>query len=246
MENFENTYSEKIFIPSYMVDGKLGLTPTFLFGIMQEVAVNHVNYIGCGWHFLHTRRQFWALSRMDVEIARVPQWKETVEVYTWGKKHNFLVQPRDFLIESQAGEALVKATSNWVILDFEGKPCELSSIESLLKNQEGLDAIRRPATRLRQPVEYDGSSFKSVVYSNIDMNLHANNAAYVTWVMDCFSYDFHSHHELRRISLNYLKQTRPDDRYAVIKKEVSTNLFLCSIYSEREMEEVCRVMTVWS
>lgn len=245
MDNYENTYSEKHFIPSFMVDGKLCLTPTCLFGILQEVAVNHVNKVGCGWQFLHERRQFWALSRMDVEIVRRPMWEETVVVTTWGKKHNFLVQPRDFLVENVSGDVLVRATSNWVILDFEGKPCELSAIEPLLKNRHDLHAIEKPAVRLRQSVKSNGEAFYPVVYTNIDMNHHVNNSAYVTWVMDSFSNDFHASHELKTISLNYLMQTRPDDRYAVAKKEISSNCFLCSIYSEKRLEEVCRVLTEW-
>lgn len=210
------------------------------------MAVNHVNKVGCGWHFLHSRRQFWALSRMDVEFVRRPMWEETVVVTTWGKKHNFLVQPRDFLVEDVRGDVLVRATSNWVVLDFEGKPCELSAIEPLLQNRHDLHAIAKPATRLRQSVELSDEVFSPVVYSNIDMNHHANNSAYVTWVMDSFSSEFHANHELKAISLNYLMQTRPDDRYAVAKKEISPNRFLCSIYSEKRLEEVCRVLTEWA
>ena len=246
MQSYENIYCEKMTIPSYMVDGKLGITPTFLLNIMQEVAVNHVGAIGCGWNFLQQRGQFWALSRMDVLIERRPRWREQVIINTWGKKHNFLVQPRDFLVETEDGEPLVRATSNWVILDFNGKPCELSSIEPLLKNQPNFHSIEKPATRLRQFVELGNTVFHPVEYSRIDMNCHANNGSYVHWVMDSFDYAFHQTHELKSISLNYLQQTKPTDRYAVAKKEIEAGLFLCSIYSETAKIEVCRVLTQWT
>lgn len=245
MVEFENVYSEEHVISSFIVDGKRLLRPTALFGLMQEVADNHVEGINCGWYFLHTMNRFWALSRMDVEIIRRPAWKERVLISTWGKKHNYLIQPRDYLVETPYGETLVRATSNWVVLDTEGKPCLVSEIDDRLRLQPDLHALEKPAARLRKAVEGEPQQFRPVVYSDIDMNHHVNNASYVTWAMDCFPYDFHRNHELTHISLNYLKQTRSDDCYAVLKKETSPGVFALSAFSEREGEETCRMETRW-
>ena len=241
----DNTYAENHAIQSFMVDGKLLLTPTFLFNLMQEVAVNHVDLVGIGWDFLNQFQHFWALSRMDVEIFRRPQWHEKIKITTWGKKHNYLVQPRDHQIETPDGEIIAKATSNWVILDFEGKPQMLDQYEPLLKNNHKRHAIEKPASRLRQAVTAENLVFKPVVYSNIDMNRHANNAAYVTWIMDSFNHEFHRTHELTSLSINYLQQTHADDFYAIAQKEMAANDFLCSIYSQKENIEVCRIRTTW-
>ncbi|MCR4738059.1 MAG: hypothetical protein K5846_07845 [Bacteroidales bacterium] len=245
MEQRERTHYEKKAIASYMVDGKRQLTPTLMFNLMQEVAVNHADLLGVGWNFLHKVNQFWALSRMDVEILRMPEWQEQVEIFTWPKKANFLVQPRDYQIETLDGEVLVRSTSNWVILDDNGKPQQLSAYEDNLGIQEGLHSIEAPASRLRTGVPCENPVFKPVVYSNIDMNRHANNSAYVTWVMDSFDNEFHDTHRLSFLAINYLQQTHADDRYAVMKQETAPDDFLCSVYSEKNMVEVCRVRTVW-
>lgn len=241
----DNTFVEGFSIQSYMVDGKLLLTPTFLFNLMQEVAVTHVDHEGIGWDYLNQYRQFWALSRIDVEILRRPRWHESILISTWGKKHNFLIQPRDHQVTTLDGDVLVNATSNWIILDFDGKPQTLDTYEPLLKNNHELHAIERPASRLRQSVPAENLIFKPVVYSNIDMNRHANNAAYVTWVMDNFSHDFHQAHELTNLSINYLQQMHANDFYAIARKEIAPNQFLDSIYSQNENIEVCRVLTTW-
>lgn len=246
MQHLENTFHKQIAIDSYMVDEKLRLFPTFLFFLMQDVAVRHVDHIGVGWEYLHQFNMFWALSRIDVEILRRPEWHETVEISTWGKKHNFLIQPRDHIVESLDGEVLVRATSNWVLLDTEGKPHQLDEIESLLRNQHDLHAIERPATRLRaSAVTDDEPVFHPVLYSHIDMNSHVNNSYYVQWAMNEFSPEFHNWHELSLISLNYLQQMRSDDSYGIYRKEVAPNDFLLSIVSKSTKEEVCRVRTVW-
>lgn len=245
MTNHEGTHIEKHSIASYMVDGKRMLTTTLMFNLLQEVAVNHANELGVGWDYLHQFNQFWALSRMDVEILRMPEWLEEVNIITWPKKNNYLVQPRDYQIKTLDDEVLVRSTSNWVILDGEGKPHQLSAYENHLGTVEGLHALEMPATRLRTGVPCENAVFKPVVYSNIDMNRHANNSAYVTWVMDSFDNEFHDQHILAFLSINYLQQTRADDRYAVVKQETAPNDYLCSIYSEKDQVEVCRVRTLW-
>ena len=245
MTQSKGTHSEKHTIASFMVDGSRQLTPTLLFNLLQEAAVNHANELGVGWDFLHQFNQFWALSRMDVEILKMPEWLDEVIITTWPKKNNYLVQPRDYLMETMDGEVLVRSTSNWVLLDGDGKPHQLSAYENNLGTVEGLHALETPASRLRTGVPCEKPVFKPVVYSNIDMNCHANNSAYVTWVMDSFDHDFHMTHKLAFLAINYLQQTHASDRYAVVKQETAPNDFLCSIYSEKDMVEVCRVRTVW-
>ena len=228
-----------------MVDGQRRLTPTLMFNLLQEVAVNHADLLGVGWDYLRQFNQFWALSRMDVEILKMPEWLDEVNITTWPKKNTYLMQPRDYQMKSLDGELLVRATSNWVILDGEGKPQQLNTYENNLGIVDDLHAMETSASRLRTGVPCETPVFKPVVYSNIDMNRHANNAAYVTWVMDSFDNEFHKQHPLAFLSINYLQQTRADDRYAVMKQEIAPNDFLCSIYSEKDLVEVCRVRTVW-
>jgi len=246
MKQLENTYCESFYIPSYLIDYKLKLSPQALFNVMQEAAVNHVAHLGVGWDYLHPQGQFWALSKMDIEFVRRPEWKETININTWGKKHDFLIQPRDFLIESSTGETLIKATSNWVILNQEGKPQLLENYEDILHNQLGLEVVSRPATRIRPIKDAVASDiYHPVVYSDIDMNRHANNSAYVLWIMNHFSFEFHQTHEIEFLSLNYLEQTRSNDRYTIVQQEIAPNEFVASIIAEIDHAEVCRVQTRW-
>lgn len=242
----DKTFVEHQYITSYMVDGSMKLTPTFLWDLLQETAVNHADALGVGWEVLNKQQQFWALSRMDVQILKMPKWKETVKITTFEKKHQHLIQPRDHIITNAEGEPLVLATSNWVLLNHEGKPEMLSQYDHFLQEVPDRHAIEKPASRLRQGIALEGATFKPVVYSNIDMNQHANNAAYITWIMDNFSYEFHRSHDMNLLTINYIQQTRTDDSYAVMKQETAPGDFLCSIYSQKENIEVCRVRTVWT
>lgn len=243
MDTFD--FTEFLDVPSYALDGKLLATPTFLFNILQNIADNHVNKHDIGWNFMHERNMFWAISKMDMEISRRPCWREKVKLTTWGKGRNHLIQPRDYLIETMDGEVLVRATSNWVILDENGKPRLLEELVPDIRFMCENNALNRPAKRLRVPAQGVPSEFKSVEYSYIDMNRHANNSAYVTWLMNDFSVDYHSSHELIALSVNYLQQTHFTDRYTVVKQELAPNDYLVSMFTEKDNREVCRLQATF-
>jgi len=247
MQQRENTFHDQFYTASYMVDEKQRLTPTCLLYLMQDMAVRHADLTGAGWEFLHQYELFWALSRVDVEIIRRPRWHEQIEITTWEKKHNFLIQPRDHQLDTLDGETLVKSTSNWVLLDFEGKPHTLEQFEQYLHPEFDLHAIEKPAARLRDTAfsEDQHPVFKPVQYSHLDMNHHVNNVSYMLWTIDDFDTEFLRTHEITNISLNFLLQMRADDSYGIYRKELAPNDFLSSIVSMNDKVEVCRVRTVW-
>lgn len=246
MAQLDNTYTEHLEVKSYMVDHNLQLTPAFLFKLMQESAYIHTKLLGIGWHYLRSLNAFWALSKLDIEWLKCPKWCDNIHITTWGKQHRYLIQPRDFIVRNDAGETLVKATSHWVILDTKGKPQLISNFESRSQNQPGLHAIERQATRIRpvQDISHD-LIYKPVVYTDIDMNGHVNNAAYVAWLMDDFGVEFHHRHELTFLAINYLMQTQPTDRYAIVQKEIAPDDYIATIVKEQDHTEVCRAETRW-
>lgn len=243
MDTFD--FSEQIEIPSYALDGKLLATPTFIFNVLQNIADNHVNKYDIGWEFMHKSNLFWAISKMDLEIARRPRWREKVKLTTWGKGRNQLIQPRDYLIETMDGEVLVRATSNWVILDGEGKPRLLEEVVPGIRFLCENNALNRPAKRLRFSAKGTPSEYKAVEFASIDMNRHANNSAYVTWLMNAFDLDYHANHEPTALSVNYMQQTHYTDRYAVVKQEIAPDDFLVSMVTEKDAREVCRLQVTF-
>ncbi len=240
-----NRYQLDIEITSHMVDVKELITPTYLFYLMQDIAVQHADAIGNGWNYLHPMGIFWALTKIDVEIVRRPEWREKISLFTWAKKSEHIIQPRDFEITTAEGEPLVRATSNWVLLDMEGKSHLIKEFRPCSNCNTELHALPHPVSRLRQPVPAENLTYKPVVYSNVDINHHANNCAYVTWVMDSLSHQFHQNHELKFIAVNFLQQTHAEDSYGIAQKELAPNDLLFSIYAQKGNIEVCRIRTVW-
>ena len=56
---------------------------TDLCNILQLTAGSHAELGGISFSDMQVHHQAWVLSRMRVEIKRLPKWKETVTVKTW-------------------------------------------------------------------------------------------------------------------------------------------------------------------
>jgi acyl-ACP thioesterase len=56
---------------------------TDLCNILQLTAGYHAELGGISFSDMQVHHQAWVLSRMRVEIKRLPKWKETVTVKTW-------------------------------------------------------------------------------------------------------------------------------------------------------------------
>ena len=65
------------------------------------------------------QKLFWALSRIRVEILRLPRWGEVIQIETWPCR---LVGPffrRDFIIYNSKNEVLCRGVSGWLLLNSE-------------------------------------------------------------------------------------------------------------------------------
>ena len=94
----EGRFILPIQVPIHMVDSRVEMTPVSLFCILQESAAAHCDYFHLSGIDLKPYNLFWVLTRMHVQIERMPVWHEKLTIKTWEKPHSFISQPRDFLV----------------------------------------------------------------------------------------------------------------------------------------------------
>ena len=58
---------------------------TDLCNFIQIVAGNHADLGGISYSDMQTKNQAWVVSRMRLEIAKLPKWRDKVVVKTWIK-----------------------------------------------------------------------------------------------------------------------------------------------------------------
>ncbi len=233
-------------IYSYLVDDEMNLSMPALFGLIQEISSEHVNKCNIGWQNLRKSNLFWVLSKIHIKIARLPKWSEEIIIRTWGKCHDLLVNPRDYEMEDNEGNLMMKATSSWVILDAEnGKIKKLDEFDDrLVYPKEKEDAITTRAPKVPKIDIQEECNFNIVLNSDIDMNKHVNNAHYVQWALDSVNQIFRQTHRLVEVVINYLSQAKLGDYYGIISKHVAENEYITSIFSKEGNMEFCRIQSI--
>ena len=100
-------------------DFQENIKPTNLMQLFQEAAGNHAEHLGAGYAALAEEKLFWALSRIRVEIQKMPKWGDEIHIETWPCS---LVGPffrRDFIFFDDKDEVICRGVSGWLLLSSE-------------------------------------------------------------------------------------------------------------------------------
>jgi len=177
----------------------------------QEVASNHAVDLGGGYEALIARGLFWALSRLNVEIARMPHWGEIIKIETWPCGNEGLFFRRDFIVYDKDQHIIVRGVSGWLLVAVSTlrpqRPSQLGIDLPVNKGKKSLAQFpERIITHTTQVVFR-----KTVAYNEIDQNLHVNNTRYLDWATDCFQLKHYEDCKLCDFSLEFLSETHWGD-----------------------------------
>lgn len=238
----DGKFIQQMLVPVHMVDSRVQITPVGLFCVLQEAAAAHCEYFKLSGLDLRPYNLFWVLTRMHVQIVRMPIWHEKLTIKTWEKPHSFISQPRDFMVYDEKGEVIVRGTSIWAIIDKEAKPARTEDFERpercpLTENAMTVKAFPRLSA---VPME-EHPVLHRVLHSDIDLNEHVNNTKYLQWVMDDMGHDFFVHHDVKEVSVHFISQLFPNDEYSISHQPIDNNSSVHSIYAADDSREVCRI-----
>lgn len=214
----DKKFSQHILVPCYDTDVSQLLKPASFMDMAQEAANIHAGRIGFGYDDLIVTRTAWVLSRMHFRFIRHPRWREEVDLTTWHKGQNGLFYIRDFVISDASGNALVEATSSWLVLNIDTRRIirnpDLSS-ESVCQEH----VIGQPCGKVQIPADLQKEHVcdHAVSYSDVDLNGHTNNAMYLVWAMDAVGYDVTSVRPVKEVKVNFNHETRPGDAVAIYR-----------------------------
>lgn len=239
-------WKETRIVESFDVDLSGRIRPHALFSYLLNAAWNHAKASSYGYEELSARGRMWVLIKFKLIIKSHPKWHDELHIETWGKGIKRLYALRDFRVSTPSGEAVVSATSSWLILDksagrpqrfdpssdgFPWQP-EKSELETTLEKVTELQS-GRPIDQLK------------VHYYDIDVNNHVGSAKYLQWLLDAHSQEKLSHHSAEEIEISYLSEAMLEDQVAVFSEE-RENDELCSIRRVTgDEKELCRAQIKW-
>ena len=224
-------FSADYIIPCYDTDLRRRLKPTALLNMAQEAANNHAEYLGVGYDTLIEAQQAWVMSRMKVEFAKLPMWREKVNLTSWHKGAAGFMFLRDFVMSDSEGTSLVKATTSWVVIDMTTRRlARRGAFADFAHDSERCipeNAIEEPAAKVTIPegAELIKTLSHPVVYSDLDMNRHVNNVMYVVWAMDMVGLEVASEMPLRELEINFNAEVRPNDTVELLLHQADSSTY---------------------
>lgn len=203
---------------SYFTDLNGNLSIPSLFELFQEVAWEHATKNSFGYEDLLHQGYFWALSRIKVQIHRIPKWTEQFNITTWPSGTEGLLALRDYQIYNSKGEVLIGATSSWLIVDIKTRrPQRLESFKGIMPIRGDIRATEVNAQRIDMPIgspQYSTSVIARI--SDIDVNGHVNNAKYVEWAMNSFPLSEYKILNIKDVDVNFLSEGFCDNNFSVL------------------------------
>lgn len=207
------TYKEDFILKTDQTDTRQNLRYFSFMCLAQEMANVHASILKFGYEELMAQNQVWVLSRAHIKFINPPKWRDKITIETWHKGKVGLFWNRDFALYSQSGELSVAATTAWVIMNTNTRRIERRTIfdtdPSVEEKSFKKDIIETPCDKISLPdnnLEFVRE--KKVVYSDIDMNGHANNAKYVEWVIDSLPIELMKEKEITDLKINYISEAQ--------------------------------------
>lgn len=194
---------------------------------------------GFGVLDLQTEQYTWVLTRLALEMERVPNEKDSLCIETWIESIGTAFTTRNFVLRDATGTIIGYAASTWAVIDMRTRhSVRLDTLPSMRK------FIVPESTPIGEPARVPSAKGEvancfEVKYSEIDVNGHVNSLNYVQWVSDCFSLEFYKRHYIRRFEINFLKEITYGDTGEVSRELIAPGDCLFQI-DTRDKGASCR------
>lgn len=231
----KNEFIFKHTINTYEVDFKKDIKLNSLFMLLQEAATRAAMALGVGQSELEPLNTAWVLSRVQVNLKKIPVEFDEITILTWPVKPMFSFHPRCFQILDKEDNVIGEVNTIWTLLDLKERNISKVDLFSLgFPN----DLEERPI--IPSPRKIDTSKVELIkkyypLYSDLDVNNHVNNTKYISWMMDLLPMDEIKNMKVKSITTNYIHELKYKDevKLCYIKEE---NVYT---FAFKKSDEVC-------
>ena len=200
------------------LSGKLNLTGLNI--MFQRAAVEHAEHLGFGYVEMSKQNHSWVLIRINIEIHRLPVWREEVKLYTWPQSMKNLSAMREFeLYSSRDEELLVTASSEWFLIDLDTrKPQRMEKLKRIEPFLTDKNAVGKILPRINRNQVFEDLFSITPRYSSMDMNGHTNARKYIDWLDDAI-YQVYGSRDISFMHMSYFHECKLDEELIIQSAE---------------------------
>jgi len=212
---------------------------TELCNILQLTAAVNAEKGGISFTDMQLHHQAWVLSKIRVEIKRLPKWKDTVIIKTW---INSLENSRSVrCLEMYIGEEkIVGCETFWVVMNtISRRPAELVLPHKHFEKYE-----ERATIQSFGKIDFQDNlkiiSNHKVKLSDLDIVNHANSVKYLEWCLDKIAFESIKNQKIKSFEMNYLKEVSLDEEVK-IKQHLEDKKIIFAVQRE---EKICFALLI--
>ncbi len=178
-----------------------------LLGMLQEAAKDHAEALGIGASALLPMDLGWALSKLHLNIERLPSCGERVFVKTWPSVRTRISTEREFVLSDEMGDRVATARTLWVLFDVKKRRLErLDRLGEWPRSEDFADAFRfskMPPAPSENSMQVSNFGVRK---DDIDMNGHVNNSVYLAWALEPLPDEFCGSRRAASLELWFLSE----------------------------------------
>ncbi len=183
MEAIPMKYTAEYTLAEADFDTQENLNPSTMLSVFQAMADKHGAIMGVDFDTMFSRGLLWVVTQIKYKVCGKLEKGMTVVGESWPLAPSRLGFEREYLLRDEAGNILVKGTSNWAVIDTAER--KLASTAGVYPEGEHLtDKNFEEKTRRLRDFEAESEVFTVCPdQSHIDKNNHVNNTKYADFVV---------------------------------------------------------------
>lgn len=205
---------------------------TDLCNLLQLTAGRHADLGGISFTDMQAFHQAWVMSRMRLEIKKLPKWRDIVTVKTWVKtlENSRSVRCLEMYLND---EKIVGCETFWAVINTKTRRPEALALPHDHFQKFEIDASLASTKKIDISTNVTTLANRKVVLSDLDVVNHVNNVKYMEWCLDFEDPTRLLNQEIATLDINFIKELNWND-VAVIQKEINTNTSIYSISKENK------------
>jgi len=232
----KHTFSFRLTAEDFDVQGNL--IPRQVLNIFQKAADSHAILLGVDHDVVVTHHLLWVVTQTRYQVISLPKPDETLTITTWPTPPNRLGSKREYLIQNENNEILIKGSSNWVLMDMESR--RLASFADIFPENSFVDesVFSEKAPRLRN-FETDNQPYTLCPdESTIDVNGHVNNTFYADFALSALG-DFNG--IISTLQIDYLHEVLCHEPLTLYHKIEEKTAFIKGLSADNTLMFTCTV-----
>jgi medium-chain acyl-[acyl-carrier-protein] hydrolase len=219
MMALQNIWYEKTYVRSSETDFLSRWKLSSFFMAMVEAASHHAEHLGFGFPSMMARDMVWILSRLKIRFHEFPRLEDEITIQTWPKGiQQKIFFMRDYHVLGSDGRKFASATSAYILVNPRVRRMLPSqALSGDLPNNDGLHALDEILDKIPAVEGLEEQFVTRAGYSTVDLMNHVNNARYIDWICDCFSFDEHTMLQPSWLQINYVNEVKPGEPVALLR-----------------------------